>query len=277
MTTPLITVLGGHGFIGSHLLQFLKQQGLSYCAPDRNDATVFTQPLGHVIYCIGLTADFRTRPLDTVEAHICLLQRFIDKADFESFTYLSSTRVYAGVKNTQEEQNLVVNPNNASDLYNLSKLMGESLCLHCGRQNMKIARLSNIVGVCNEPTNFLTQLLEEGYKNGNLLLHTSLDSEKDYLGIDDTIQLLTKIALSQATGIFNIASGVNTKTAEIANFLAQKLGFKITVIENAPTWSFSVIDIHKIKTEFQFNPRQLNDYFPDFLDSYHHQRNQCHI
>ncbi|MBK1694623.1 epimerase [Chromatium weissei] len=277
MTTPHITVLGSHGFIGSHLLQFLKQRGFSYWAPNRNDETIFTKPLNHVIYCIGLTADFRTRPLDTVEAHICLLKRIIEKANFESFTYLSSTRVYIGAENTREEQSLIVNPHDSSDLYNLSKLMGESLCLHCGHANMKIARLSNIVGICSEPTNFLTQLLEEGYKNGSVVLQTSLDSAKDYLSIDDAVNLLTKIALSQTVGIFNVASGANTKTGEIAHFLAQQLGFQTTVINNAPTWSFATIDIQRIKREFQFHPQQLIDYFPDFLNAYHHQRSQCSI
>lgn len=277
MTTPHITVLGSRGFIGSHLIQFLNQQKFSYWAPNREDETVFTKPLGHVIYCIGLTADFRSRPLDTIEAHICLLKQFIEKAEFESLTYLSSTRVYAGVDDTREAQSLMVNPCNASDLYNLSKLMGESLCLHCGRPNMKIARLSNIVGVCNEPTNFLTQLLEEGYRNGSILLRTALSSKKDYLSMDDAVELLTKIAFSTSSGIFNVASGENTENGEIARCIERECGFRIEVMPAAPVWEFSRIDLTKIKAEFGFNPTAFSVYFPKFLNAYQKKRTPCLI
>jgi len=76
------TVLGAGGFIGSHLLAHLRQAGHDCFAPARGDATLFAEELGHVIYCIGLTADFRSRPFDTVRAHVCLLADVLEKAPF---------------------------------------------------------------------------------------------------------------------------------------------------------------------------------------------------
>ncbi len=90
------TVLGATGYIGSRLVAHLQAQGHTVWAPARGDAEVFTRPLGHVMYCVGLTADFRTRPFDTVDAHVGLLAEVLRRAQFESLLYLSSTRVYMG-------------------------------------------------------------------------------------------------------------------------------------------------------------------------------------
>jgi len=65
-----VTVLGGSGFIGSHVARHLRRLGVACDTPARDDESIFSRPLGHVIYAIGLTADFRARPLETVEAHV---------------------------------------------------------------------------------------------------------------------------------------------------------------------------------------------------------------
>ncbi|MBK1642769.1 epimerase [Chromatium okenii] len=268
MRNSRITVLGAQGLIGSQILHYLQQRGVDTFAPAKHDERIFTEPLGQVIYCIGLTADFRQRPLETVEAHVCLLRRLLATAQFESLTYLSSTRVYAQSDDTSENANLVVNPNHPSDLYNLSKLMGESLCLQSGRTGMKIARLSNIIGLCREPHNFIAQLLEEGYQHGTVTLQTALTSEKDYLYLDDAVQVLVALAQAEVTGIFNVASGYNTTNQEILDLIAAETSFKVTTIANAPVWTFAHIDITKIKQLFQFIPRQFAEYFPEYLRLY---------
>lgn len=263
-----ITVLGGKGFIGSHLVRFLEDRGQSCFAPDKRDESIFTGPLGHVIYAIGLTADFRSRPLETVDAHVCLLRRLIERGKFETLTYLSSTRVYAGVTTTAETARLQVNPSEPGDLYNLSKLMGESLCLHCGRPGMKVVRLSNIVGLRPDPDIFIDQLLEEGCRTGKVVFRTTLESKKDYLYIDDAVELIVRVAQSAESGIYNAASGEGVANGEIARALSSLMGFDISVAGGAPTWDFSAIDISKAKASFGFSPRTFSDYFPVFLDRY---------
>src|SRR5687768_14738265 len=90
---PMITVLGSQGFVGRHVVQELEQRGLPYFAPPR-EAPLSGTPLGDVIYCIGLTADFRSRPFETVEAHVVKLRDVLEGCDLDSLLYLSSTRVY---------------------------------------------------------------------------------------------------------------------------------------------------------------------------------------
>jgi nucleoside-diphosphate-sugar epimerase len=266
--TLRITVLGASGFIGSHIVQFLERQGKKPYAPARGDEAIFHEELGDVIYAIGLTADFRERPFDTVDAHICVLNRLLRGGNFSSLTYLSSTRIYANGSQTDEAAALPVSPYGLSDFYNLSKIMGESLCLNCGSGQMKVARLSNVIGLRKDPDIFVDQLLEEGRRTGKVHFQTSLASRKDYIDVWDAVELLVRIATSGEKGIFNVASGEAVSNGEIARFLVDRMGFDYSVACDAPLWAFAPIDISRVRTTFGYSPRRFSEYFPSFLDDY---------
>lgn len=269
---PLVTIIGGTGFIGSNLVRHLNAIDVATVVPLRGEELVDQSCLGHVIYAAGLTADFRSRPLDTVEAHVCLLRRLLRQGNFQSLTYLSSTRIYAGATSTLESATLSVNPNVAGDLYNISKLMGESMCLHCGHPKVKISRLSNVVGLRRDPDIFIDQLLQQGLATGKVTLQTSLESKKDYLLVDDAVRLIAQIALSDETGIFNVASGEAVANYQIVEALVTGMGFKIAVAPNAATWDFSEISVEKVKKHFDFSAQQFADYFPGYLLRYRQQK-----
>src|SRR3954463_10632871 len=129
-----ITILGGSGFIGSALVERLAKIGLSCQAPDRGQKLT-GKKLGDVIYCVGLTADFRTRPLETVEAHVCHLLSILKSCEFQSLVYLSSSRVYRNQEGIAREGDpLTVDSSNPDDLYAISKLMGEAIAMTCGQK-----------------------------------------------------------------------------------------------------------------------------------------------
>ena len=265
---PRITVLGAGGFVGSALVPHIRGLGLDCVAPVRGDEQIYRRPLGHVIYTIGLTADFRTRPLDTVEAHVCVLRRLIAEADFESLTYLSSTRVYVGGADTHEAASLRVNPNDASDLYNLSKLTGEALCLHSGRPGMKVARLSNVVGLRRDADTFIDQLLAEAQNTGRAVMRSAPDGCKDYLALADAAALLTRIATSPANGIFNVASGEQVSGGTVARLMQQVRGITVDVAPNAPLWDFAPINTQRVHDEFGFKPQAFATHFTAFLQAH---------
>ncbi|HEX7831024.1 MAG TPA: SDR family oxidoreductase [Thermoanaerobaculia bacterium] len=240
----MITVLGGTGFIGSHLVRHLQREGIAHRAPARAER-LDDQPLGDVIDCAGLTADFRGRPTETIDAHVTRVQSLVQTCTFDSYLYLSSTRVYrhieAGI--AREDDAVPVHPDAPDDLYNLSKLMGESIILRT--TNGRIARLSNVDGP-DASSSFLAQIRNDARTRGAVELETSLDSEKDYISIDVVVPLLVAIALRGKQRIYNVASGTNTTTRA----LIESLGCSVTVAPNAPTIRFPRIDITRIREEF---------------------------
>ncbi|MGC2457111.1 MAG: NAD(P)-dependent oxidoreductase [Gallionellaceae bacterium] len=268
------TVLGAGGFIGSQLTEALKgEDRADIYAPLRQDGAgvsedIFERDLGHVFYCIGLTANFRMRPFDTVEAHVCLLRRLLERGRFESLTYLSSTRVYEGVATTHESTVLQVSPSNPGHLYNLSKLMGEALCFACGHK-AKVVRLSNVFGRALPSQNFISQVLKEAADTGRVRFLTAPQSVKDYVSVTDVIRWLPQIALRGTHSIYNVASGENTRNAELALLLEQQ-GIEVSFAEGAPEWSFPVIDTNRLTQEFGGAQRSLRGEF-DYLFSFFRQ------
>src|ERR1700716_982463 len=91
------TVFGGTGFIGRHLVAHLRKNGRDVIVPPRDTEQMHGKSLGHVVYAIGMTGNFRNRPHETLQAHVYVLENLLKNTKFESWLYLSSTRVYAGL------------------------------------------------------------------------------------------------------------------------------------------------------------------------------------
>lgn len=259
------TILGGHGFIGRHLARKLRARGVPCWVPERGDPDLFKRPLGTVYYCIGLTADFRTRPYDTVDAHVGFLRQILEAANFDSLVYLSSTRVYAGSVVAQEDQPLTVDPNNLDQLYNLSKLMGESLALASGR-DCRIARLSNVLGPTMSGANFVGAVVEEAARSRAVHFHSDLQSEKDYVWIDDVVDGLIAVAEKGSRSIYNVAGGANVRNEIIADLLSAR-HIHIGVERNAPIISFPRISIEKLALETGFRPAPVVPKLAAWLDT----------
>lgn len=212
------------------------------------------ESLGHVIFAAGLTADFRAHPFATVEAHVNLLAEVMQHAKFDSLLYLSSTRVYARAISGREDAALPVLTQDPSDLYNLSKLMGESLCLQDPRSCVRVVRLSNVVGGEDQDSdNFIPSLLRAA-RGGRIVLGTALESAKDYIHIDDVTDLLPRISISGSERLYNVASGLLTTHAEWVSLFVERTGCAVEVADNAPVVRFVPIDISRIRAEFNFHP-----------------------
>jgi nucleoside-diphosphate-sugar epimerase len=254
----LITVFGASGFIGSNLVAELRRRNVEHLALSRVDL-IPQQNLGNVIYCIGVTADFRSKPFETVDAHVCKLRAVLQGCEFESVTYLSSTRIYASTAGpAREEDPLVVAPADLNDLYNISKAMGESLSLNCGR-NARVVRLSNVYGPDFNSENFLATIIREAITTGRLTLNTTRDSAKDYVSIRDVVHGLIEIATRGRERIYNLASGVPVSNEELAARLGEIANCKVEFREHATRVTFPPIAIDRMRSEFDFHPSSLLD------------------
>jgi len=261
------TVFGASGFIGQALTQALVDAGHEVLAPGREERLDPAMNLGHVFYCIGVTADFRSRPFDTVRAHVSLLSDLLERHRFESFLYLSSTRVYAGAGHAHEDARLTVNPNDSSDLYNLSKLAGEAICLHSGKPHSRVVRLSNVVGFDPHTHNFYAQLIHEALA-GRIVLQSAPSSEKDYILLADAVALVMRIGLHGNASVYNVASGVNTSHEQWCVSLARVTGCQIEHVPKAQEYKFPPIDIDRVRREWGFRPLSVLETVPDLVEKF---------
>ncbi len=261
------TVFGSKGFIGSNLVTYLENNGHECFTPDIRVDDVSSQSLGHVIYTIGVP-DFKNRIFDSIEAHVCLLQNLLKNNNFDSFLYLSGTRLYQHNQSTKETDPIIVHPFEINDLYNISKALGDCLCLSINNPKIRTVRLSNVSGNNFNSTLFLPSIIRDSILKKKIVLNSSLKSEKDYIHIDDVVKLLSQISLRGHSRIYNIASGKNTTNKEIISKLSEITQCKVKVMDNAPLYSFPTISIEQITTEFDFKPTSVVDTIEDMITNF---------
>jgi nucleoside-diphosphate-sugar epimerase len=246
------TVLGASGFIGGALCTHLRHNGHEVLAPNR-DADLPPRP-GHVLYTIGLTADFRSRPFHTAEAHLGRLTDLLQQGGFDSFLYLSSTRVYQGASSTAETTTLKARPLDSDHLYNLTKLAGEALVLHCGLPGTRVVRLSNVVGPGEARRDTFIGALAREAATGTIRLQSHPASAKDYLWIGDALPLLAAISLKGQEKVYNLASGRQLRHDDWTAAIATATGARLETHPTAPDAGFPAIDISRLSGEFGATP-----------------------
>ena len=261
------TVIGASGFIGSALVDALRASGMAVHAPARGQELADAE-LGHVIFAAGVTADFRTRPFDAVEANTTLPSELLRDGRFDSFLYLSSARIYRNATEGSESADISVNPADAEQLYDLTKLTGEAVCRASGRPGVRVARLSNVVGNNFNSNTFVGQIVKDACTDGHVALRSSLDSSKDYVLLADVVAVLPRIAVEGTSFCYNVASGVNLTHEAVLAEVLRASGATSSVLESAPRSISTAVDISRIAGEFSFKPSPVLPAIGELVNEY---------
>lgn len=217
------TVIGAGGFIGARLAARLRAEGHEVLAPDRHATDYLSQDLGRVFYCAGLTGDFMVRPFDTVEAHVALLARLLREGRFERLVYLSSTRVYDSQADGvgREDAVLALDPHQPRNVYDLSKALGENLCLAWSGGRAAVARLSNVLALDEEASGFLPDLMRRARREREIVLASSPAGARDYVLVDDALEGLIRLEARGGARIVNVAAGRNISNQDLVDLFAR--------------------------------------------------------
>jgi len=261
------TVIGSRGYIGSRVTAYLAGRGDECFTPRRADPRVFSEDLGYVVYCAGLTADYRDRPFDTVRAHVSFLGDILERARFTSLVYLSSTRLYDGLGNRRvsEDDLLRLNPNDPRHLYDLSKALGESLCIHTGGGRSSVARLSCVYGAPPSARGFLPDVLLRLGRGGPVQIETSSRFCRDYVFVDDVVRGIVEIVTRGKEPIYNLASGENVTNGDLFAFLEKRTGVFVRAVSEEPGAALPIIDVSRFEQAFGFRPRSVFDGLEELL------------
>lgn len=273
------TVIGASGFIGARLLAGLRAAGHTVYAPARGpqgsapstaaplEAALSGRDLGKVFYCAGLTADYAARPFETVEAHVSLLARLLEQGRFEHLVYLSSTRLYDGNGGVQavgvEDADLNLNPANPRHLFDLSKALGEHLCLCASGGRAAVARLSCIVDWRDGAPGFLSEWMQRAARERAFTLDSASGLVRDYLHVDDAVAALLAMAQQGAQGIVNVASGENVSNAELAEVFNAR-GWAVTLARQTERQSAPQCDVRRLNA-LGVQPRPVRAWLETYL------------
>ncbi|MDC0522178.1 SDR family oxidoreductase [Nitrosopumilus sp.] len=252
------TILGSKGFIGKEFVNYLEKKGHECFTPEIRKESLKGIDLGHVIYSAGVP-NFMQRPYDAVDAHVCQLKNILENSNFESLVYFSGGRVYNKINSTKENDNLIFNPTDKDDLYGISKIMGESLCIASENPRVHILRLTNVTGNNFTSKLFLPSIIRDAINENKIKIFTTLSSKKDYVYIDDVLDLVPKILINGKEKVYNIASGKTIESEKLINKISKSTGCSVEVSSDPKEFLYPETSIIKIKKEFNFHPTNVVD------------------
>jgi len=262
------TVLGASGFLGGALAARLAAGGHQVFRPSRGELqTLGDRDLGHVFYSLA-TKDARIDPFGAFETHVAHLAQILHVSCFSSLTYISSTRIYLGAQSSDEDSELKILPHDDNAIFNIMKLAGERLCFADERSTVRVVRLSNLIGFAPDGISLIPILIKDALKKGKMSLTISPESSKDYVAIDDALDLLPRIALEGRLRCYNVASGINLSLGEIVRIIQNQIPSVGEWQPGAPTIVFPTIETNRIREEFAFIARPLQGAFFSAVSEY---------
>lgn len=264
------TIIGGNGFIGSHIVTLLKEQGHDVVVPDRNSCNSLNGELGKVIYCAG-NGDCAKSYFSVLEANTVLLAKLLQDAQFEKLVYISSTRVYMNHYSANETDDLVVTADDNRKLFNLTKLVAEELCLKSER-DVTVVRPSNVYGLALNSTLFLPSIIRHAINNGEINMFVAPEYAKDYVSVNDVAKACVWLAENKNANkkIYNVASGFNVTAKQIADVIEKETACKVNWHDcNFPREEFPVTSISKLTNEIpDYKPQHVLDDLKIMIASY---------
>ena len=288
-----IFITGGAGFLGSHLTQFLIDQGHTVTIFDNftnsnskiflNDDKVkliegdiidyskLSKSMNDIDLVIHLAAQISVKdslknPENTIKINVDGTQNLLKSCienKIKNFIAASSAAVFGdqSIMPLTEES-----PKNPISPYGKSKLLMEEKILEFSKQNnfnSIILRFFNLYGFGQsiQYAGVITKFLENIKNNSNLMIYGKGEQTRDFIHVDDAISsfdLAIKNINRKIGEIYNVGSGQSITILELAQSLL-KISKKDLKIIHKPELDGDIIQsltsIEHITTDMGFTPK----------------------
>ena len=262
-----ILITGSSGFIGKNLIKkipkystTIEKNGEKIDLRDK-EKVLKLKRVNTVIHLAGKTPYSKKLSNNEIFEHnilgtLNILEYCISKK-VEKLIFVSSY-IYGNSKNNPINEKHIVQPHNT---YTKSKYLAEELCKNYAKKfgiKLIILRPFNLFGNLQKK-GFLISNIIESIKNDSSILITNKNNKRDYLLIDDFIDVILKmIDFDSKFEIFNIGSGKCYSFEKIIQIFEKKSGKKIkkeNKVSKKNNISKIQADISKITKKTGWHPK----------------------
>jgi len=280
----MIIVTGDRGFIGSELKQYLVDRGhkvYSMDWADRGRTWTAEEPIEWIFHMGAISETNVTNWEDLVRKNVDDTKAWIEFAQAHNcgITYASSASIYGPWSGSPEW-----GPFQPQHYYGVSKI---TIDMWCAEQKFSVPvqgmRFFNVYGR-NEghkrQPSPIRRYMEQGITQRKLTVwhHNGRLGSRDFIAVDDCIDAMMKLKDSQASGVFNIGTGVQLTFEDIARFMQKHFGIANCQILVTPMpeemvktyqWESSA-NLNKLKSVISdWNPQTVEQWLDkNFLDLY---------
>jgi nucleoside-diphosphate-sugar epimerase len=254
----LISVFGGHGFVGSRYCELTKNVIIN----DKYDYEV--EPgTTDVVYFISTIDNYgvHVNPQNYIDTNLTTMLRVLESCRKKgaTFNFISSWFVYGDVELPAKE-NSYCDP---KGFYSITKRTAEQLIIsYCEtfKMNYRIFRLGNVLGKTDNKVskkkNAFQYMVNEIINNRDIELYDNGEVYRDYIHVDDVVSAINLLLnRSNLNEIYNIGNGVKVYLREAMEYVVEKTGSK-SLLKSREAADFHkivqskdmVLDVSKLKS-----------------------------
>jgi nucleoside-diphosphate-sugar epimerase len=275
-------VIGGHGFLGRHLVRHLKQKQIEVIVPTRKELDI-VEPIrkidrvNHIFHLAAKRSVSESwdsiQEYHSVNVHGTLNVLEYCRDNQCSMTYISAF-VYGITDEMPIKESLQPSPSNP---YALTKFMGEQLCEFYAKVlnvPITILRIFNVYGPGQGPDFLIPKIIQQFLdKSIKEVVVTDLDPRRDFIYVDDVVQaILDTSEKPEKWGVYNVGSGESHSVEDLLKVL-QKLYHHNKPYKSSENLRKNEIpeviaDISRIREDFGWEPTvSLQDGLTKTIDS----------
>lgn len=281
-------IIGGAGFIGSHLSRALLKSGHEVIIIDNFSASssnksqiktynadidnlalvaeIFKKEKPDAVIHLAGAINLRRNVADVLfKNDLDILRRtenILDackKTKVKRFVFVSSGgAIYENAGIIPTSENYRPNP---SSLYGLANLIIEKYIeIYCRNCNLDytIARLSNVYGPGQWETGIIPSVIIKILKNESPVIYGKGSQTRDFIYIDDAVEALIMLAEKNKNGIYNVGTGKEISLNEVFKLAKDIIGINVSPIykdSRVSETARSALNVKKIKKEFGWHSK----------------------
>ena len=235
MTKQKILLIGGAGFIGSHLAEKLLKLGHEVIIIDKKDKD-FSKERVDIVYHLAGAINLRKGINDPGIERAKQVCRFCRENKVKKLIFFSSGgAIYYNPESEYAQANLEI-----EKIIQLSGL------------NYIILRLGNVYG----PRQWESGIIPQIILNKHLKIKGDGSQIRDFIYINDVVDLAIKVMESDKNGIYNVDAGEEQSINQVIDLVREITGLEIKpAYQGGEDISARALDIEKTKKDFNWEPK----------------------
>jgi len=267
-----VVVLGGYGFLGSHLVQELRSQGVESVAISRQDVDLAEPAVAERLAALLLPTDSvvmlaalkvgRRQDEDAYRLNICMAENVrgaLVAKGCQHLIYLSSDAVYSYQSELISESSELA----PSSLYAKMHLEREALFASIPDSTTCILRIAQVYGVGDPHEAYGPgRMIRTALRENRISLFGDGEDRRDHIHVSDVVSVICDVLALRSFGLANLATGQSHSFFWIANAISTLLPPQVSIEREKreqPLFHRS-FDIAELKQAFpSFMPLKLED------------------
>lgn len=257
----IVGVTGAKGFIGSHLITYLQQRGIT-CVPFEGNLLNTEDIKGYfqnnrITKIVHLAGSFNPPFESLINKNLRITQNLLEVGmplGLKKIIYSSSAAVYGNSPENGSKEEDVLKPNT---LYGLVKeYTEECISYYACNNNLSyiILRFPNVYGDGNKK-GVIYNLLNDIKTKGGITIEGDGTQKRNFLHVNDVNQAIHKSIDYNENNIFNVGDDKSISLNDLVELLKEKYSFD--VVHNPPRDMYSnmILQTQRIKNLIGFQPQ----------------------